>query len=78
MAGISPDGVDPVLLFCDTFSHPENEVSVETLMPIPEVFSGTSITCKISVGTVNIRRVSLQIQSNILNVFRRLCVNTQC
>lgn len=30
MAGISPDGVDPVLLFCDTFSHPENEVSNKT------------------------------------------------
>ena len=22
-----PENVDPVLLFCDTFSHPENEVS---------------------------------------------------
>ena len=26
MAAISPDVVEPVLLFCDTFSHPENEV----------------------------------------------------
>ena len=27
MAAMSPKAVDPVLLFCDTFSHPENEVS---------------------------------------------------
>ena len=26
MAALSTDAVEPVLLFCDTFSHPENEV----------------------------------------------------
>ena len=26
-AVVSPEIVDPVLLFCDTFSHPENEVT---------------------------------------------------
>lgn len=26
MAAILPEVVEPVLLFCDTFSHPENEV----------------------------------------------------
>ena len=31
MAGISPDSMEPVLLFCDTFSHPENEVSSKTI-----------------------------------------------
>ena len=29
MAAMSPEVVEPVLLFCDTFSHPENEVSVK-------------------------------------------------
>ena len=47
MAGISPESVEPVLLFCDTFSHPENEVSVKTSMPILEVFSVTSTTHKL-------------------------------
>ena len=26
MAAVSPEVVGPVLLFCDTFTHPENEV----------------------------------------------------
>lgn len=45
MAGISADSVEPVLLFCDTFSHPENEVSVK-LMPILLVLSFIPLTFK--------------------------------
>lgn len=34
MAAMSPEVVEPVLLFCDTFSHPENEVSVNFMLTI--------------------------------------------
>lgn len=45
MAGISADSVEPVLLFCDTFSHPENEVSVK-FMPILLVLLFIPLTFK--------------------------------
>lgn len=45
MAGISADSVEPVLLFCDTFSHPENEVSVKFL-PILLALSFIPLTFK--------------------------------
>ena len=60
MAGISADSVEPVLLFCDTFSHPENEVSVK-FMPILLVLSFIPPNLQNSIGTVHIRRASLQI-----------------
>ena len=54
MAGISADSVEPVLLFCDTFSHPENEVSVVSPFIYPPNLQN-------SIETVHIRRASLQI-----------------
>ncbi|XP_066019327.1 protein virilizer homolog isoform X2 [Pocillopora verrucosa] len=35
MAAMSPEAVDPVLLFCDTFSHPENEEMHLDLISFP-------------------------------------------